>query len=48
VNRHLILIQIICRAIFAAGIVALLWAGGQMGYAKTISVVVQSDRSGND
>jgi sortase A len=34
-NRRLILIRMIYRALFAAGIVALLWVGGQLGYAKT-------------
>lgn len=41
-NRRLILIRIIYRALFAVGIVALLWVGGQLGYAKTYQYYLMS------
>lgn len=41
-NRRLILIRMIYRALFAAGIMALLWVAGQLGYAKTYQLYLMS------
>jgi sortase A len=42
VKRRLILIRIIYRSLFVAGIAALLWVGGQLGYAKTYQLYLMS------
>jgi sortase A len=42
VNRRLILIRIVYRSLFVAGIAALMWVGGQLGYAKTYQLYLMS------
>jgi sortase A len=42
VKRRLIVIRLIYRALSTAGIVALLWVGVQLGYAKTYQLYVMS------
>jgi LPXTG-site transpeptidase (sortase) family protein len=45
VNRRLTAIRLIYRALLAAGILALLWAGGQLAYAKTYQLYLTSKLS---
>jgi len=42
VKRRVLVIQLIYRAFFAAGIVALVWVGAQLGYAKTYQLYMMS------
>ena len=41
-TRRLLVIQLIYRALFTAGIVALVWVGAQLGYAKTYQMYLMS------